>query len=155
MTQTPVAPVDATPAVEETQEARVNYADLSMFNGECRVFNIKKMKNKDGSEFVVARFIQNLPDAKKGLSDTSMVLEVLTSGNIMNLYDAGRLPTGRRVTLIGEIQEIRTHYIDQQGNVRVLKNPVMKLSGYQTLVRLGSLPKSMRVTAPSQESQTV
>jgi len=155
MTQTPVAPVDTTPAVEETQEARVNYADLSMFNGECRVFNIKKMKNKDGSEFVVASFIQNLPDAKKGLSETAMVLEVLTSGNIMNMYNQGWLPNGRRVTLIGEIQEIRSHYVDQQGNVRVLKNPVMKLNGYQTLVRLGAKPKSMQVTVAGQESQTI
>ena len=155
MTQAPAAPVDTTPSVEDTQEARVNYADLSMFNGECRVFNIKKMKNKDGSEFVVASFIQNLPDAKKGLSNSSMVLEVLTSGNIMNMFNQGWLPNGRRVTLIGEIQEIRSHYVDQQGNVRVLKNPVMKLNGYQTLVRLGAKPKSMQVTVQSQETQTI
>ena len=145
MTLTQAASVDPTFTVDETQVSRVDYTNFGIFQGECRVFDVQKVKNKDGTECLWLTFLRHLQE--DGQRKTSIMIEVFVPINspIMEAYEQGLLTTGRSVTLSGEIQEIRTHYIDQQRNIEVLWHPTIRLNCFQMLLCLGAAPPQVVV----------
>ncbi len=66
-----------------------------------------------------------------------------TTNGLMSLFEKGFLPKGRQLTVTGHIADLSEVYTDDDGNVRMLKRPQIKLTGAAVLDGgLGPSPKS-------------
>ena len=113
-----------------------SYAQMNTLVLTGRVFNAEKVSGQYG-DFLALTVITTL--TKNG---QEAVVTINSSNGLLNLWEQGFLPTGREITVTGHIDELKFVYTANDGTVRTLKRPEMKLSGAQILTGgLGRSPK--------------
>ena len=98
-----------------------NYAQFNSFVVDGVISNISPLSGKNG-DYIAVTIITNLMNEDEGCT-----VEFTNSDGLMALYNNGKLPTGRRVTVTGHIKTIAETYTSKQGEVIMLKRPKITL----------------------------
>jgi len=112
------------------------WADVTSATISGRLFHAELVKNNE-SEFLSITMITALRD---GDTDGTQVKFNTSDRGLMKLFAGGHLPNGRRMTAIGQIKSVSSHYVNKDGMVVPLKRPQMELKGVS--LQLGAKPGS-------------
>ncbi len=112
------------------------WADISSATVSGRLFHAELVQNNE-SEFLALTMITALRD---GDVDGTQVKFNTSDKGLMKLFAGGHLPNGRRMTAVGQIKSVSSHYVNRDGMVVPLKRPQMELT--QVSVQLGAKPAS-------------
>jgi hypothetical protein len=124
--------VVSNPAANDTNNS-VNWPDMNQLLVQGRLLFAEKVQNNQG-QFIAVTVATTTKKGSEGMS------VVFNSSDLIDKFDNGWLVPGRRVTVIGKLAEVRTHYM-RQGELTPLKRPELKLfSG--AIHDFGALPKS-------------
>ncbi len=111
------------------------YADVTSATIAGRLFHVELVKNNE-REFLSFTMITNLFDG----DETGTAVKFTTSdAGMMKMFAGGWLPNGRRMTVIGQVKEVRNSYTNKDGELVALKRPELKL--IKASVILGASPK--------------
>ena len=117
------------------------WADISSATVSGRLFHVEMVQNNE-SEFLAITMITALRD---GDVDGTQVKFNTSDKGLMKLFAGGHLPNGRRMTAIGQIKSVSSHYVNKDGVVVPLKRPQMELKGVS--LQLGAKPASSNTVA--------
>ena len=108
-----------------------------------RIFAARIQSNNDG-DFLSCSVITNLVNGDNGVT-----VEFTNSNGLMKLYENGKLPVGREVTLTGHISDVTSTYI-KDGQVFDLKRPCIRLRDANIFTGgLDRMPKDKQESAQS------
>ena len=130
--------------VTPRQQARNNvnaagytvWADITSATISGKLFNVELVKNNE-SEFLAFTIITALQD---GDATGTTVSFNSSDRGLMKLFSNGHLPNGRRMTAVGQIKEVRSHYVNKDGVIVPLKRPQIAMKG--VTLQLGAKPAS-------------
>lgn len=112
------------------------YAAFNTFTVNGRISNIDLVNGRNG-EFIAVTVITNFMNDDEGAN-----IKFLNSNGLLALYNNGKLPVGRMITLTGHIKSIAETYTNSQGEVVMLKRPTIEMLDVQVLTGgLGAMPK--------------
>ena len=112
------------------------WADITSATVSGRLFHVELVRNNE-SEFLAITMISALQD---GDTTGTQVKFNTSDRGLMKLFSGGHLPNGRRMTVLGRIKSVSSHYVNKDGLVVPLKRPQMELTGVS--VQLGAKPGS-------------
>ncbi len=112
------------------------WADVTSATISGRLFHAELVQNNE-SEFLALTMISALRD---GDVDGTQVKFNTSDRGLIKLFNGGHLPNGRRMTAIGQIKSVSSHYVNKDGMVVPLKRPQMELKGVS--LQLGAKPGS-------------
>jgi hypothetical protein len=137
MTQT-----NLTASTGSSSEDKKQYAVFADFNSMAMEARIQHMEIKVGKtgEYAAITAITNLKNGERGVA-----VRFVGFGSILSLAKAGHLVPGRRVHLTGNVTEIATSYVTQDGEFRPLERARMNMR--DVTLKLGPLPKSAQQAA--------
>jgi hypothetical protein len=118
-----------------------NYVAFNALTITGRISDIKVVQSKTG-DFLAVTMISTL--VTDGAEAT---ITFTTTNGLMSLFEKGFLPKGRQLTVTGHIADLSEVYTDDDGNVRMLKRPQIKLTGATVLD--GGLGPSPKADKPS------
>lgn len=127
--------VSANPAQNNRDGYKV-WADVNSVTIMGRVFHVEKLESNYG-EYLAFTIITNTVD------DDAVGMNVRFNSDdkgLMKMFDGGYIPNGRRITVIGQIKEVRNSYTNNDGVVVALKRP--ELSLIRVNAQLGASPKA-------------
>ena len=125
----------ANPATNNTSEYKV-YADPNSVTIQGRLFHVEQLESNSGT-YLAVTVITNLVNN----DDTGMTVRFTSSDpGLMKMFANGWLPNGRRMTLIGQIKEVRNAYTNKDGVVVPLKRPELSLKKVNAIC--GASPKA-------------
>ena len=118
-----------------------NYVAFNALTITGIISDVRKVNGKNG-EFLGVTMISTL------VTDGAETTITFTNNNVlMSFFDKGYLPKGRKITVTGHIAGITEIYEDEEGQVRLLKRPQLKLTGATILDGgLGPSPKGEGAT---------
>ena len=129
-----------------TQSAPIaQYADFGTATFSGRISNIDIAEGQYG-EFLAVTVLHNV-------SKDKTVSVVFNDSKLIGLYNSGKLPVGRRVTIVGRIADVSETYFDKQsGQTMMRKRPQITLKEVSIPTGgLGQMPRSEQpVRAPKQ-----
>lgn len=74
--------------------------------------------------------------------DEGANIKFLNSNGLLALYNNGKLPVGRMITLTGHIKSVAETYTNSEGEVVMLKRPTIEMLDVQVPTGgLGAMPK--------------
>jgi len=112
------------------------YAAFNTFTVNGRISNIDLVNGRNG-EFIAVTVITNFMNDDEGAN-----IKFLNSNGLLALYNNGKLPVGRMITLTGHIKSIAETYTNSQGEVVMLKRPTIEMLDVQVPTGgLGAMPK--------------
>ena len=112
-----------------------NYAQFNSFAVDGVISNVALVNGKNG-EYIAVTLITNLMNEDEGCN-----VEFTNSDGLMALYNNGKLPKGRRVTVTGHIRTVAETYTNKEGEVVMLKRPKITLVDAQIPTGgLGAMP---------------
>ena len=112
------------------------WADITSATIGGRLFHAELVTNNE-SEFLAITMITALRD---GDATGTQVKFNTSDAGLMKLFAGGHLPNGRRMTCLGRIKSVASHYVNKDGLVVPLKRPQMELKGVS--LQLGAKPAS-------------
>jgi hypothetical protein len=111
----------ATTFVADTADLK-QYADSAQVQFQGRIAFIKQFTNEeDGSQFIGVKMIHNVN------SMLSITLTFTNNNGLNTAYSNGNLVVGQELRVYGRLNGIRTTYMDDDGNLQVLKRPEVQL----------------------------
>jgi hypothetical protein len=118
-----------------------NYADFNTVTFQGRIASAKIATGKKG-DFLAVTIMSNLSE------DKTVTVTFASRNGLMTLFQNGKLPVGRLVTIVGSMREISETYFDKKsGQVLLRKYPQIDLGFEATIPTggLGPLPASAKV----------
>jgi hypothetical protein len=98
------------------------FADSSQVQFQGRIAFIKQFTNEeDGSQFIGVKMIHNVNTM------LSITLTFTNNNGLNTAYSNGNLVVGQELRVYGRLNGIRTTYMDDDGNLQVLKRPEVQL----------------------------
>lgn len=132
MTQTNLTA--STGSSSEEKKQYVVFADFNSISMEARVQHVELKVGKTG-EYVAVTAITNLKNGEKGVA-----VRFVGFNSILTLAKGGHLVPGRRVHLTGNVTDVATSYVTEDGEFRPLERARMSMRDVS--LKLGPLPKS-------------
>jgi phage tail tape-measure protein len=119
------------------------YANFNTLTIQGRIYNVDVVNYND-EQWLAVTVISTLTKDGEGTTFT------FNTSTMMDLYDAGRLPVGRQVTIVGRIKSITETWFDKKsGQRKLLKRPNVHMEGVSIPTGgLGALPKNATNAAP-------
>ena len=97
------------------------YAAFNSVTIQGRVFHAERRTGTNG-DFVAVTLISTL------INDGQELLVVFNDSNgILGMFDKGKMPNGRIITVTGHIQGVRETYTDKDGVVNLLQRAELRL----------------------------
>jgi len=110
-----------TTPVADTTDLKL-FADSSQVQFQGRIAFIKQFTNEENnSQFIGVKMIHNVN------SMLSITLTFTNNNGLNTAYSNGNLVVGQELRVYGRINGIRTTYMDDDGNLHVLKRPEIQL----------------------------
>jgi hypothetical protein len=98
------------------------YADSAQVQFQGRIAFLKQFTNEeDNSQFLAVKMIHNVN------SLVSISLTFTNNNGLNTAYSNGNLVVGQELRVYGRINGIRTTYMDDNGQLQVLKRPELQL----------------------------
>ena len=127
--------------------AQKSYAGFSTFSATGRVYNAEVV-TANGGEFLAVTLITNFQDDDKGY-----LITFNTTNGLKSLFEKGYLPTGRIVTVTGQVKSMTETYLNENDEAVLLKNPRIAL--VQAFAHVGPMPASAKKQAVRRPSGSV
>jgi len=117
------------------------YAAFNSVTIQGRVFHAERRTGSNG-DFVAVTLISTLTN------DGQELLVVFNDSNgILSMFDKGKMPNGRIITVTGHIQNVRETYTDKNGDVNLLTRAELRLKQAAILDGgYGMMPKDANST---------
>ena len=104
-------------------EQQTRWADANTMTFAGRVFNAELIEGRYGQFVAIDIITRPVKD-----DDDSQVVVHLNSSQLVPFFEAGGIPTGRSVTVTGNMTSLESSYTDKQtGEVMLLKRPRINL----------------------------
>ena len=116
--------------------AQKSYAGFSTFSATGRVYNAEVV-TANGGEFLAVTLITNFQDDDKGY-----LITFNTTNGLKSLFEKGYLPTGRMVTVTGQVKSMTETYLNENDEAVLLKNPRIAL--VQVFAHVGPMPANKK-----------